>query len=376
MIPRHGMSAVRREAAGGVLRRAVHRCALSIVIVLSATSAVAHAQEASGADRDAAATAYDRGTSSFLSHDYPRAAQWFETAYRLAPNPQALLGAIRSHERAGDLLRAATLSLRAQAFHPEDEALARQATTLLTQATPLYLRVDVTCTAPAGLDAECTVELDGTVQSHTSFFVAPDADHRVVASFETGPAETTVRGAAGETQAISLEAPPAPVVVAAAGGGARATDGTDTTPTPGSGGGISPAFFVTGLVLTAAAGGVLIWSGVDALDGVPAYEADPTPERLADGQMRETRTNVMIGVTAGLAVTTLIFAIVTDWDGDPPAAVATGDGDTASEDVPGADDAERDPSPAAGAVSLESVSLAPIFDGSSSGLVVSAGGRF
>jgi hypothetical protein len=62
---------------------------------------------------------------------------------------------------------------------------------------------------------------------------------------------------------------------------------------------------------------VLIWSGIDTLDGVPAYQADPTTERLADGQMRELRTNVMIGVTAGLAVTTLIFALVTDWDGDP-----------------------------------------------------------
>lgn len=365
---------VHAETPGGLLRDAVHRCALLLATSALAMTLVlpahARAQESSGADRDAAATAYDRGTSSFLSHDYPRAAQWFETAYRLAPNPQALLGAIRSHERAGDLLRAATLSLRAQAFHPEDQALARQAETILAQATPLYFRVDVTCTAPDGLDATCTVELDGTVQSHTSCFVAPDADHRVVASFETGPAETTVRGAAGETRAISLEAPAAPVVVAVEGGGTN-VDGTDGPPPPGSGGGISPAFFVTGLVLTAAAGGVLIWSGVDALDGVPAYEMEPTVERLADGQMRETRTNVMIGVTAGLALTTLIFAIVTDWDGDPPAAVATSD-DAVPEEA-------SEPSSEESAVSVDSVSLAPIFDStgsSASGLVISAGGRF
>jgi hypothetical protein len=87
--------------------------------------------------------------------------------YRLAPNPQALLGAIRAHERAGDLMRAATLALRAAPFHPDDPALARQAATTLEQATPIYLRIDVSCSS------SCTVELDGTVQSHTSFFVTP-----------------------------------------------------------------------------------------------------------------------------------------------------------------------------------------------------------
>lgn len=328
--------------------RGVSACCLAVCLALaSVTSGTAAAQDAgSAADRDAAATAYDRGTSAFLSHEYPRAAQWFETAYRLAPNAQALLGAIRSHERAGDLLRAGTLALRAQAFHAEDAALARQATTTLAQATPLYLRVDVTCSST------CTVELDGTVQSHTSFFVTPAAEHRVIASFETGPAETTVSGAAGETRAVSLEAPPAPVVALEE----RTDDAPATAPTPGSGGGISPAFVITGAVLTAAAGGVLIWSGIDALDGVPAYQADPTAERLADGQMRETRTNVMIGVTGGLALTTLIFAIVTDWDGDPPADAAT------------------EPS-----IEASSVSVAPVFDASSSdptGALLTVGGRF
>jgi hypothetical protein len=327
--------------------------ALLIGAVLSLSIAsVASAQTPTAADRDAAATAYDRGTSSYLSQDFPRAAQWFETAYRLAPNPQALLGAIRSHDRAGEMMRAATLALRAQAFHPDDEALSRQAAAILTQATPLYVRVDVTCSS------ECTVSLDGTVQSHTSFFVAPDVEHRVLASFETGPAETTISGAAGETRAVSLEAPAAPVVAENEAGEEGAP--IDGEPVPGSGGGISPAFVVTGAVLTAAAGGVLIWSGIDALDGVAPYEAMPTVEGLADGQMRETRTNVLIGVTAGLALTTVIFAIVTDWDGDPASST-----DIESE-------TETDPS-----IEATSVSLAPVFDGHEiAGGVLSVGGSF
>lgn len=356
MIP-HQLMRGHRQAMGAPSSRTrgAHPFVLALLLSFLATFAsVASAQTPTAADRDAAATAYDRGTSSYLSQDFPRAAQWFETAYRLAPNPQALLGAIRSHDRAGETMRAATLALRALAFHPEDEALSRQAETILAQAVPLYVRVDVTC------DSECTVALDGTVQSHTSFFVTPGADHRVLASFATGPSETTISGAAGETRAVSLEAPPAPVV-------AESDEHTDDDPItgeplPGSGGGISPAFVVAGAVLTAAAGGVLIWSGVDALDGVGPYEAMPTVEGLADGQMRETRTNILIGVTAGLALTTLIFAIVTDWDGDP----------AASTDVEGEADGSEEPS-----IEASSVSLAPVFDGHEiAGGVLSIGGTF
>jgi hypothetical protein len=117
-----------------------------------------------------------------------------------------------------------------------------------------------------------------------------------------------------------------------------------------------------GTVLTAGAGATLIWSGVDTLDGVGPYEADPTPERLADGQSRELRTNVLIGVTGALAITTLVFAIVTDWDGDPAPA--------GESDAP----AEAAPSP-----EVSSVSIAPMPNASGDGVdgaVVGIGGRF
>jgi hypothetical protein len=86
---------------------------------------------------------------------------------------------------------------------------------------------------------------------------------------------------------------------------------------PPSRGGLHPAIFITTAVLAAGAGGVLAWSGVDTLNGVPAYQmAAQQGDRaqaealLADGQGRELRTNILIGVTSGLgaaAVGTLIF---------------------------------------------------------------------
>lgn len=326
----------------GAVRASTLAAVLAAVCLLSPASSSAQAAEPSAADRDAAATAYDRGTSAFLSHDYARAAQWFETAYRLAPNPQALLGAMRAHERNGDLMRAGTLALRAAAFHADDPAAARAASATLAQATPLFLRVDVTCTATEG-SADCTVELDGVLASHTSFFVTPDTAHRIVAAFATGNAETSVTGAAGETRGVTLEAPPPPPEGVAEAGdedGPLRVAAADP-------GGLSPAFFAVSGVLTVAAAGTLIWSGVDTLAGVGPYEADPTPERLADGQGRELRTNVLIGVTGALAVTTVVLGIFTDWDGSP---------------------AEGTEAPAAPSPTVSAVSIAPMPSASGDGV--------
>src|SRR5690348_3550323 len=41
-------------------------------------------------ERQAAAEAYDQGTASYLSGDFARAAEWFETAHRLSPAAPAL----------------------------------------------------------------------------------------------------------------------------------------------------------------------------------------------------------------------------------------------------------------------------------------------
>lgn len=278
-------------------------------------TAEAPAAEPSAQDRQAAADAFDRGTRAFLARDYPRAGQWFETAYRMAPAAVALIGAVRAHERGGNERRAATLALRLEAVHGDDADAARQAQQTLRAHASTLVRVDVVC------EGECTVELDGTLMEHPSFFVAPSTEHVVRATFSAGSAEQPIAAAAGgETRELRFEAPPPPepvAVVDPAPEPIAAPDARDRVPVQGGGGGISPAFAITGLVLTAIGGGVLVWSGIDTMDGVPAYELDPTPARLADGQERELRTNVLIGVTAGLAAVTVLLAIFTDWDGSP-----------------------------------------------------------
>lgn len=273
------------------------------------TSARAQVAEPSAADRQAAGQAYDRATAAYLARDYVRAATLFETAYRLAPASAPLVQAVRSHERAGNGLRAATLALRLEAFFPDDDAARRQAEQTLATTRGQFLRIDASCVG------ECTLELDGVLQEHSSFFAAPGAAHTVRASFETGPVEREVSGAAGAVERVSFEAPVAVAHVEPIGEDVPA-DAQATEPSPQSGAGLTPIVFVVSLVATAAVGGVLIWSGIDTLDGVPAYQAMPTADRLREGQYRELRTNVLIGVTGALALTTLVLALVTDWDGD------------------------------------------------------------
>ena len=293
--------------------------------------------EPSVADRQAAGQAYDRATAAYLGRDYARAAPLFETAYRLAPAPAALVQAVRAYERAGNPLRAASLALLLQAQHPSDEAAQRQATTTLATASASYARINVTCSST------CTLELDGAIQGHPSFFIEAGTTHTLRATFETGNIEESVSGAAGSTTPVSLTAPPPSAETTLR----HDDDAPVTAPTSVDQGGLSPALFTVGLLLTIGSGAALAWSGVDTLDGVPAYRDNPTPEGLADGQSRELRTNVLIGVTAGLALTTFIFAFVTDWDGTPSTEVDSGDPETSdAETEPAAEESTARVSPA------------------------------
>lgn len=294
-------------------------CLLVATLVQPAPCA-AQAAEPTAEERQAAADAYDRGTRAYLAEDFARAAQWFETAHRMAPASAALVQAVRSYERAGETRRAATLALRLAALYPDDAGAAQQAERTLASASEFVL-VNVVC------ETSCSVELDGTLMEHPSFYVDPSSAHEVRATFETGPVTQSFdAGDAGSTRSLDFSAPEAQVVV-------DEPPPPETTPSEGSGG-LSPAVAITGLVLTAGAGGVLIWSGVDALDGVPAYEAMPTDERLAEGQTRELRTNILIGVTAGLGAATVILMVFTDWDGDGESSATDDDEPVAVSVVP------------------------------------------
>ncbi|MGE0784456.1 MAG: hypothetical protein AB7S26_02125 [Sandaracinaceae bacterium] len=285
---------------------------MALALLVGATAHAQSGEPASGShepsarDRQSAADAYDRGTAAFLAEDFRSAARWFETAHRLAPAAAALVQAVRAHQRAGNDLRAATLALGLQELYPDDQTAARTAREALEDAAA-YVRVNVDC-------EDCAVEVDGTLVGRRAFFVEPGVEHTVVASFDTGNVTQRVRGRAGDVLPLELEAPPRSQT--------NATSSTDTTSPrtgepvdDGGGGGVPLAVSIVALVVTAGLGGVLIWSGVDTLDGVPAYEENPTVAGLEDGRSREERTNWLIAGTSVAAAATLILFIFTDYGG-------------------------------------------------------------
>ena len=257
-------------------------------------------------DREKAADAYDQGTSAYLAKDYEAAAHWFERAYRFAPTSAALLQAVRSHAKAENVIRSANLALELRDEYPKDERARRVADAVIARASEVHVRVRALC------ETECTLELDGGLMRGRVFYVTSDVDHVLKAAFDEGETTTEVRGKAGEKVEVTLAAPLPP------------------PPPP-----VPRWAFYSSLGATVVLGAVAIWSGVDANRGVEAYESaaqtasspginssgSPTPAELAqslyeEGQQKERRTNILIGVTAGMAVTTAVLGVFTDWRGE------------------------------------------------------------
>jgi tetratricopeptide (TPR) repeat protein len=278
----------------------------ALAAVLSAPSASAAQNAVSVSDREKAADAYDQGTAAYLAKDYEDAAHWFERAYRFAPTSAALLQAVRAHAKSENFVRAANLALELRDEYPNDERARTVAADVIAKATDENVLVRAEC------ESDCAIELDGALVRSTVFFVTPDVEHVVKAAFDEGETTTEVRGQAGEEVSISLAAPLPP------------------PPPP-----VPRWAFYSSLGATLALGAVSIWSGVDANRGVEAYESaartasspginangSPTPAEEAqslyeDGQRKERRTNILIGVTAGMAVTTAVLGVFTDWKGE------------------------------------------------------------
>ena len=289
-------------------RRWIPTFAFALCLLFSVVAAAegADPQSVSVGDREKAADAYDQGTSAYLSERYELAAHWFERAYRLVPTSTALLQAVRAHHKAGNSIRAANLALQLRDGYPSDARSKQVADVVIATAKPMNVLVKAEC------EKECTLELDGALIQHPTFFVTPDVEHALKAAFGGGETSIFVQGAAGDIKAVTLDAPAAP-------------------PPPA----VPRWAFFSSLGATVALGAVTVWSGIDANNGVSAYESaartanspgingggSPTPQEqaqslLEEGRSKERRTNILIGVTAGMAATTAVLGVFTNWKGE------------------------------------------------------------
>lgn len=264
------------------------------------------AQSISVEDRAEAAEAYDQATSAYLSERYELAAHWFERAYRVVPTSTALLQAVRAHHKAGNSIRAANLALQLKDEYPSDARSKQISEAVVGAVKPTSVLVKAEC------EKACTLEIDGALAQHSTFFVTPDVEHSLKAAFDNGEASIFVQGTAGTIKNVTLAAPAPP------------------PPPP-----VPRWAFFSSLGATVALGAVTVWSGIDANKGVSAYESaarsasspgintgvSPTPQEqaealLEEGRHKERRTNILIGVTAGMAATTAVLGVFTNWKGE------------------------------------------------------------
>lgn len=309
----------------------------------------------------AASDSFASGASSFKAERWEEAAAHFEAADASAPSAQALRLAIKSRTKAGQTARAATLAALANDRHTDDQELNQVAKEALDAAGKLH-KVSVSCASPCLLAAGNKI-VHGDARMRWTVYLEP-GDVTIGASFlsKITAEDQKVTAVAGKSSSIRFEPKKDGAGPAAGGGGSSEGGGTTggatgdggTTGDGGSGEGASdtgpvtpdegkdtwrihPAPFVVSLVLTAGAGATTIWSGIDTIEN-PGEErvkeecAGKGPECPAfqEAQSNELRTNALIGVTAGLAALTVVFAIVTDWGGsDDPVTEESKPEDTA-----------------------------------------------
>lgn len=307
----------------------------SILTAFAALAAVASWPATTNAQPDlaSAAKAFSQAQQAELAGEWRQAASFYELADSIAPSPEALRGALAARKQAGDFAQAATHALLLQRRHATHEPSRKLAQETLDAAAPNLVRLSVTCTP-----APCTLQSNGQAlgteaRLEHSFFLEPGKSE-LVAFFGSRASEPQkLLGVGGEQRTLRFEEPvngppPAPSVGVQPVGTAAVSpaDAADPSPPPAtpadsasSSGGWHPAVAIVGGVITLGLAGVTIWSGVDTLEARDAYEENPTEAGFDDGTQLEVRTNILIGVTSGVGLATiLIAAFGTDWGGDSP----------------------------------------------------------
>jgi hypothetical protein len=273
-----------------------------------ALPAVAAAEPTPGQlSRADAARHFELGLRTFERGDFDRAADEFEQAYRILPHADALWNAARARDRAGQAPRAATLYAKYLREARDETAERRDASARLLAFSSRLGQVNVQG------DLVRRIVVDDQPLDERIFYVIPGA-HVLRVSLAGGESQQrTVEVGAGE--AVSLVFEPAPAAPAASpAANPSPTRAASPAPAPPSPMGPRPwaprpSMLVVAAGATAVSVGLTIASGVDTLSALHTYEARPTTENLWAGQARQARTNVGIGVSAGLAALTVAGTI-------------------------------------------------------------------
>lgn len=268
-----------------------------------------------------AAAEYDLAVRAYGDNKFEEAAIHFENAFRAAPDAQPLRNAIRTRRQAGQLARAATLAALALDRYASDEKTMTTAKETLADADPKLHRVTLSCDVPCevAVDRKMVTVEEGFTKAKLYFEPGP---HSLVVSWPGDRSkEVKIDGKPGTREDVSLTAPPMPEKPPENPPVAQTPPVTGPPPPPPSTKPFGPAVFGVMFGLTAVAGGVLIWSGVDTLNN-PGADAVRTQcvglgescPAYKTGLASQLRTNVLIGVTGGLGLLTGVVGLfLTQW---------------------------------------------------------------
>lgn len=270
---------------------------------------------AAAGDPDALAKAsalYDAGRKAHAEGRHADAARAFAQADDVVPDAAALEAGLVAVLQTDDAALGMDLAGRARRSndHPKLTRLADMARARFADRAG---RIVVHCES-------CTVLVDGVPQKRGVAGWVTAGEHAVV-----------IRdGEAKEKRAVVVEAGAVVTILPLSPEEEAAQPAPAALPKPRPApeepqrdeAGPSPSWFWIGFAATAAVGVGAVISGVDTFMKHADFAESPSDEAAVEGEAAQTRTNVLLAVTGGLAVVTLALGLfVVDWDRDDDVSV-------------------------------------------------------
>ncbi len=284
----------------------------SLVVALLALgrASVVVAEVPAAEPREVAASHFAEGERAYAAGDYRAAAIAFESAHIVDPQPASAWNAARAWHLAGELARGATFYRRYLDVAPTGAQDRDEATRHLLALAAEVARVEVVGAEPSIL------RIDGRPALAAVLYLVPGT-HRIEAEFSEGRVTVLVELTRGELRSILLERPQLPMPHNPAANETNRERSAQAPSTqlvsPDSPGGASVWLLVPFVALSGLSGVLTVASAIDTQIALDQYLAIPAEERTLaqweDGKFKQDRTNVAIGISAGLGLASLAVAL-------------------------------------------------------------------
>lgn len=294
-----------KTGAGRLLLR------VSTLLFVLMLTAGAWAGDPDAATLAKASALYDAGRKAHAEKRHADAARAFAQADVVVPDEAALEAGLVAVLQTDDAVLGMDLASRASRA-PGHAKLSRLADMAKARFHDRVGRIVVHCDA-------CTVVVDGVPNKRGVASWVGVGEHTVV--IRDGEAKER-RKVVVEAGAVVTILPLSPEEKAA-----EPAPSPDAKPEPSpkkqrDEAGPSSSWFWIGFAATAAVGVGAVISGVDTFAKHTDFTERPTDEAAAEGDAAQTRTNVLLAVTGGLAAVTLALGLfVVDWDQDDDVSV-------------------------------------------------------